>query len=195
MLLKRGYIQTNTPWLMPSKETFAEIVENRFDFFEKYECYYFGGFFHNFNPRTKDIDLLIKWNGEDSIGDDCVDLCNYAHEKRQFLDITICVDNYIDVFNERSKFFNETQQWTWISDIDPTCVHKKFKPHDDIYINGEKQTKPAFYVSKHRNVWHHYSAADHSEIEYVAWKEKYLIRKFIPSANRLNATEYISNPF
>jgi hypothetical protein len=131
---RKGNIHTNKRWLPPSKKRLFDIYIDNLNFFNKYECYLYGNFLLNPN-NTKDIDILIASDIDSIAGEDCVNLCNFAHDKRQLIDLSILDYDYFNSFRGQIEHFNRTKNWIPLS----TNNIKVVKPHDNltVTIDGE----------------------------------------------------------
>lgn len=148
----KGNISTTLPWHRPCVEQFAHILSENQDFFTRYQCFVYGGFLTD--TDTWDIDILVVSELTPQIGDDCVRLCNHAHDQQQLLDITIVSADWFHAFVQQSTHYNRTGEFKLISQISDTVSDVVYKPHDCVYKNGDLlDDANRLYVPIQQNVW------------------------------------------
>ena len=170
---KKGKIQTDKPWNKPSVQSLWQLSEDKHQFFQKYKCYVYGALSQNLD--TWDTDLLVVSDINDQVGIDCVRVCNHAHDMHQLVDISIVSQQTVDIYTEQVKHFNTTGEWKLPTDIIPDADFAFYKPHDEVYKNGE-------LISE-----------DHREYTPVA-KNLWKVSEHRPLSNKLKARKQLGVP-
>jgi hypothetical protein len=140
----KSNIITTKAWKKPSKVKLQQIYNSNLSFFNTYDCYVFGNFVDG-KPDTWDIDLLVSSDLTPTIGDDCVALCNYAHDQLQLIDIMIMRPSECTKWIDSVNLFNAGGEFARLIE--------RFKPHGGTYIkNGVTYTQQP-YTFVQSNVW------------------------------------------
>lgn len=137
--------------MRPNIEMFSDVVRHNQSFFDKYDCYVYGGFLQT--TDTWDIDLLVVSEINSEVGGDCVDLCNSAHQLKQLLDISVVTPETFRLFMIQTEIFNTTGVFKRFNEIESGVYEGFYKPHDKIYKNGIDVSDKVTYTKIENNLW------------------------------------------
>lgn len=140
---------------------FSEVVRHNQSFFDKYDCYVYGGFLQT--TDTWDIDLLVVSEINSEVGGDCVDLCNSAHQLKQLLDVSVVTPETFRLFMIQTKIFNTTGEFKRFEEIEPGVYEGFYKPHDRVYKNGLDFSDKVTYKKIDDNLWETIPKPEHEK--------------------------------